>query len=389
VRRSIKYGLYAAVLAGVLGSTIAWVGVDKTVTLKVDGQALQVHTTAASVRGVLAGSGYKVGEHDIVAPALTSSVHDGSSIVLQRGRLLHLNIDGAQRDIWVTSPTVAQALSDLGYESADLSSVSRSKRLPLTPTEIKLSTPKAVTLTQAGEVQNLTTTDEVVGDLLHDVGINLGTEDIVTPSPTALITPGTAIVVQRVTHGEVTTQAPVPFTVNQSPDSTLNKGTTKVVTAGVNGVAQVVYAVVYVDGVATGQTVVSSTTITAPKPQVEKVGSKVAPVVPAAPTVTIVVDPGSAQAIAQQMLLARGWGNDQFSCLVSMWSRESGWRVNAANSSGAYGIPQALPGSKMASAGADWQTNPATQITWGIGYIAARYSTPCGAWSFWQSHNYY
>ena len=92
-------------------------------------------------------------------------------------------------------------------------------------------------------------------------------------------------------------------------------------------------------------------------------------------------DPGTAQAIAYEMVLARGWGDDQFACLVALWNKESGWRVNAYNaSSGAYGIPQALPGSKMGSAGADWETNPATQITWGLGYITGRYGTPCGAW---------
>ena len=92
-------------------------------------------------------------------------------------------------------------------------------------------------------------------------------------------------------------------------------------------------------------------------------------------------DPGTAQAIAYEMVLARGWGDDQFACLVALWNRESGWRVNAYNAgSGAYGIPQALPGSKMAQRGADWETNPATQITWGLDYIGGRYGTPCGAW---------
>lgn len=101
-------------------------------------------------------------------------------------------------------------------------------------------------------------------------------------------------------------------------------------------------------------------------------------------------NPGSAQAIAQQMLLDRGMGADQFSCLVSLWNRESGWRVNAYNaSSGAQGIPQALPGSKMASAGADWETNPATQISWGLGYITGRYGTPCGAWQHSEENNWY
>jgi hypothetical protein len=95
----------------------------------------------------------------------------------------------------------------------------------------------------------------------------------------------------------------------------------------------------------------------------------------------VAVTPGSAQAIAAGAVAARGWGNDQFNCLVSLWQKESNWRVDAANSSsGAYGIPQSLPGSKMASAGADWQTNPATQIAWGLGYISGRYGTPCGAW---------
>ena len=104
----------------------------------------------------------------------------------------------------------------------------------------------------------------------------------------------------------------------------------------------------------------------------------------------IIPDPGSAQAIAREMVLARGWDEGQFACLAALWKRESNWRVNAMNqSSGAYGIPQALPGEKMATAGADWQTNPATQITWGLNYISARYETPCGAWASSESKGWY
>jgi hypothetical protein len=101
-------------------------------------------------------------------------------------------------------------------------------------------------------------------------------------------------------------------------------------------------------------------------------------------------NPGSAQAIAYEMVTARGWGDDEFACLVALWKKESGWRVNAYNkSSGAYGIPQALPGRKMASAGSDWETNPATQISWGLGYIKGRYGTPCGAWDHSQRRGWY
>jgi hypothetical protein len=90
------------------------------------------------------------------------------------------------------------------------------------------------------------------------------------------------------------------------------------------------------------------------------------------------------------MVTARGWGSSEFDCLVALWNRESHWNVYSLNtSSGAYGIPQALPGNKMASAGADWATNPATQITWGLGYITARYGTPCGAWNHSQAKGWY
>jgi hypothetical protein len=75
---------------------------------------------------------------------------------------------------------------------------------------------------------------------------------------------------------------------------------------------------------------------------------------------------------------------------VALWNKESHWNVYAHNvRSGAYGIPQALPGDKMATAGADWATNPATQITWGLGYIGGRYGTPCGAWGHSQAKGWY
>ncbi len=99
---------------------------------------------------------------------------------------------------------------------------------------------------------------------------------------------------------------------------------------------------------------------------------------------------GSPQQIAQQMLGQFGWSSSQFSCLSPLWAHESGWSVSAENpSSGAYGIPQALPGSQMATAGGDWQTSAATQIKWGLTYIQGRYGSPCGAWAHEQSAGWY
>ncbi|MFD3451788.1 lytic transglycosylase domain-containing protein [Streptomyces sp. NPDC058691] len=95
---------------------------------------------------------------------------------------------------------------------------------------------------------------------------------------------------------------------------------------------------------------------------------------------------------AEVQAMAQGIIGDssQYQCFSNIVTRESGWNYTATNaSSGAYGLVQALPGSKMASAGADWQTNPGTQIKWGLNYMNSRYGSPCGAWSFWQANHWY
>jgi hypothetical protein len=98
---------------------------------------------------------------------------------------------------------------------------------------------------------------------------------------------------------------------------------------------------------------------------------------------------GTAQTYAAKAVAARGWAPSEFSCLVNLWNRESGWNTHAANPSGAYGIPQALPGSKMATVGGDWQNSYQTQITWGLGYISGSYGSPCGAWAHSNAFNWY
>ncbi|GGO97588.1 transglycosylase SLT domain-containing protein [Wenjunlia tyrosinilytica] len=109
------------------------------------------------------------------------------------------------------------------------------------------------------------------------------------------------------------------------------------------------------------------------------------------PPVVVPKSTGGSYTVAQVQAMARQMvGSGQYSCFSNIVSRESGWNYHATNaSSGAYGLVQALPGSKMASAGADWQTNPATQIKWGLNYMNSRYGSPCGAWSFWQANHWY
>jgi hypothetical protein len=124
---------------------------------------------------------------------------------------------------------------------------------------------------------------------------------------------------------------------------------------------------------------------TVPSPVSAGSGGGGSTVVPSGPP----PNPATAQGIAYKMLASFGFGTNQWGCLNDLWQRESGWNYRAYNPSGAYGIPQALPGSKMATAGADWQTNPATQIKWGLGYIKSMYGTPCGAWSHETAYGWY
>src|SRR5690606_14540610 len=226
-----------------------------------------------------------------------------------------------------------------------------------------------------------------VRDVLAAAGVVLGEHDEVSvPLGTELdpTADDVAVHVTRVeTHvgSETTTQ---PFETVREDDGSLQKGREVVVREGREGLSVVAYEARLVDGEEVSRTVLASRVVREPVHELVRVGTF------EPPPPGVAVEPGTARAIGREMVLARGWGDDQWQCLDALWTRESGWRTTAENrSSGAYGIPQALPGSKMASVGDDWRTNPATQITWGLGYIANRYSTPCGAWAHFQARNWY
>ena len=390
--RSLKYGLYGAVLAGLIAAPVTWNSVDKHVDLVVDGHAHTVTTTASDVSQVLRSQGYQLDSHDLVAPSASSALSDGMRVVLRRGRLLHLSIDGEQRDIWTTAPTVQQALGQLGYTTSDFVSVSRSRRLPLRPTDMTIRTPQPVTVIHDGETQHVSSTDTTVGGLLRDIGVSVGPKDRISVPQSSVLQAGDVIRIRRVGEKTVTKTKKIDHTTVHENDPQLADGKTKVTQQGRDGKQRITYSVVYVDGKKVARTVLSKATVRAPRNRIVSVGTKPATQRDTSSTTVTVgpPSPGSNKAIARQLLAKRGWGSSaQYSCLVQMWDRESGWQTDASNPSGAYGIPQALPGSKMAAAGSDWQTNATTQITWGLDYIAERYGTPCDAWSFWQAHDYY
>ncbi|MDT4934900.1 MAG: resuscitation-promoting factor RpfB [Pseudonocardiales bacterium] len=283
MRRSVKYGLYGAVLAGVVGGSAAFATAANgaTVDLLVDGQSKSIHTTASSVQGALQDAGYTVNAHDIVAPAAAAKIHSGQKIVLNRGRLLHLNVDGTKKDVWTTAPTVAEALAQLGYSASDFVSVSRSTRLPLDATSLELRAPKQVRVGFDGKTRTVTTTDSTVGQLLRDLGVRVGATDRVLPSSRSAIEQGLKIAVQRVAVKRQTVRELLSFAVTRRNDATMYQGDTKVVVAGASGAANVTYELTYVNGKVAGRKQVARHVLSQPTAQVVNVGTKARPVAPA------------------------------------------------------------------------------------------------------------
>ncbi|NYD87422.1 ubiquitin-like domain-containing protein [Cellulomonas oligotrophica] len=371
----------AAVLAVVVGGTTAFTAMHKDVTVDVDGQEVQVQAFGRTVADVLAAADVQVGEGDLVAPSLDAAVSRSGLVVVRHGRELELELDGEEQTVWTTALTVGEAVDALGLREGVRLSASRSAEVGRDV--LRVSTQKSIHLVVDGQVIDGVSSGATVREALKDIGLVLEEGDQVSVPLDAAAVDGLVVLVTRAASGGETVTEAMPFEEERVEDDTLTKGTELVSQAGRAGVRTTTYRLDVVGGVVVGRTVVASVVTTPPVKQVVRVGTADLPPVGA-------VDPGSAQALGRSMAAQRGWGDDQFACLLALWNKESGWRWNAENaSSGAYGIPQSLPGSKMATAGADWRTNPATQIEWGLGYIAGRYGTPCGAWAHSQDVGWY
>jgi hypothetical protein len=264
-----------------------------------------------------------------------------------------------------------------------------------------------------GETFTFTSSQDTLAAALADAGIQVGPDDEVSAP---LNGPVTDVVITRVNADTVTEEEiDAHETIEQETDE-LYEGETRVQTEGVDGRVVNTYRVTSAGGEETGRELVASVAVDERVDEVVLVGTREREPVQAAPAQeetestpapsteepAVAEEPettetaptytgGDPRGIAQSMMQSQyGWGADQFSCLNTLWNNESGWNPSASNpSSGAYGIPQALPGSKMAAAGADWRTNPATQISWGLGYISDRYGTPCGALSAQNAQGWY
>ncbi|MFD6140462.1 ubiquitin-like domain-containing protein [Promicromonospora sp. NPDC060271] len=371
--RAARWVVRGAVVGTLAAVTGVYAANANVLTIDYNGELHTVGVYGDTVGEALASQHIRLGRDDVVQPATTSGVAQGGTVVVRTSREVTVELDGQVMTLRTTAGTVGELLAALGPRGdGALATASRTARLDRDP--VRFSTVKQVNIAVDGSVLEFHTTQSTVRGVFSEAGITLSDGDVTSVPPDAAAVDGMVVMVSRDASSSRTVTEVLPFETETIEDPSLPEGYESIRTAGVAGQVRVTYAVKTVGGAVVERTEVERKVIRKPVNEEVVVGTM--------DVATAPVDPGSARALGQAMAAERGWGADEFSCLDQLWQKESGWRWNADNpSSEAYGIAQANPGSKMATVGSDWLTNPATQIEWGLGYISGRYGTPCGAWA--------
>ncbi|MGY1649783.1 ubiquitin-like domain-containing protein [Geodermatophilus sp. SYSU D01119] len=312
--RTLKLALFALVLTGLVGGSVAWYAAQKSLVLTVDGQAREVSTYADTVGEVLAEEGLETQAHDVVLPAAEAAVADGDTVVVNRARPLQLTVDGVSSEVYVTALSVDEALEQLGYRADGMVlSASRSERLPLDGMALSITTPKAVTLVVDGATRVVTTTAATAGDLLAEQGVVLGAHDRTSLFATQPLLGAMRLQVFRVSVTEQVVTAPVPFRTVETEDPNAFEGEEAVTQEGVAGEQATTFRVTVTDGVETSREQLN-TAVTVPSvDELVTVGTKERP----APS-------GGVPATADGL----NW--------AALAQCESGGRANAVSSTGKY-----------------------------------------------------
>ena len=314
MRRSLQLSLFALVLLGLVGGTLAYALAQKSVTVTVDGQVRHVGTYAGTVGEVLEEEGLEPASHDVVLPGTQQALADGDAVILNRARPLELTVDGVSREVHVTALSVDEALAQLGFRTEGLVlSASRSERLPLQGMELTITTPKEIVLVSDGQERVVTTTAATAADLLAEQGVVLSETDRTSLYPTQGLMHRMRLQVFRVQVSEIAETVALPRERVETPDPEAFEGEEKVTEPGADGEQVTTFRVTVVDGVQTAKDVLSTTVTRAPVPATVAVGTK------ERPTVAPSADGLNWAAVAQ--------------C-------ESGGNPRAVNPSGYYGLYQ-------------------------------------------------
>ncbi len=287
-RKTLTHAVHALVLVALIGGSIAFVALGKTVTVSVDGHRRSVHTFARTVAGVLNRANVHLGSHDQVLPALTTATHGGGTIVVRRGRQLSVSVDGTPREVWTTARSVAQALDQLGVaEPGAYVSAARNRPIPASGLSLAIRLPHHVAVWVDGTVRDVVTTAPTVGAMLAENTIALGPLDTSSTALTAVPADGLRMHISRVRDKTQTDTVPVPFLTARRPDPSMYVGDERVAASGVDGTLVNTYAVHLIDKQVTSRTLVGKNLVQRRQDRIVYFGTKPRPTpVPPAPAAT-------------------------------------------------------------------------------------------------------
>jgi uncharacterized protein YabE (DUF348 family) len=359
VRRIAQAAVVTTLVAGAVGVS----HLDKSVNLSVDGKTSTVHAFGSTVGDILDKQDITIGQHDVVAPAPGTAVHDGDKVVVRYGRKLTVTVDGATREYWTTATTVAAALQELGIraDSAKLSA-SRSQALGRQGLALTVTTPKDVVVRVDGKNLSASSTAATVGDVLAELHVTKDGNDRVKPAVTTALTDGMKVAVQRVTTKDVKATEAVAFKTVKKSDSSLYKDQSKTIRSGSEGAKLVTYRITKVDGKVESKKAVSSKVTEQPVTRIVAVGTKSRPV--------STTSGGSTSGAGINLARADMWDR------IAQCESGGNWHINTGN--GYYGGLQFDISSWLANGGADFASRPdlasrAEQIT-----VANRYYAKAG-----------
>ncbi len=357
----------------------------RVVRLSIDGQTEIIPTRARTVGELVERLEIAVDKEDIIEPKLdTPIIDDNFSVNIYTARPV-LVVDEDREVTTVTAkPEPREVAKEAGLKIYPEDIVEKEKEI-IEPQDviregliaekvvIERATPANINL--YGNQIAVRTHAKTVAEVLAERNIKTLPDDVIRPALDTPLEPNTQVIIARVGTEIVTEEETIPAPVEVIKDPTKPAGTREIQEPGSDGEKIVTYEVQLRNGQEVDRTPLQEVVALEPIKRIVVEGTKV-----------IYSNPSANVTLGQQIAAEMGWGHE-FSCIYQIFQRESGWNHLAQNrSSGAYGIPQALPGSKM---GPGWQSDPVVQIRWGIGYMVGRYGSPCGANAFWQVNHWY
>ncbi|MDF2968194.1 MAG: rpf2 [Nocardioidaceae bacterium] len=277
-KRSLIIAISVLVVLGLVAGTVAYSTMHKSVTLSVDGEETELTTFSDDVGEVLAEEGVDLSERDVVQPAVDSSIDDGTRIAVRHARKLTLAVDGDRSSYWVTATSVGDALDEIGtrFAGADLSE-SRGSYLGRSGLELKVVTPKKVTLVSKKGKRQLVTTEPTVEAVADSAGIKTDRDDELTPAADRKVRPGMRIVATDVNKRMRTVTQAVPSQTTVRYSDTMLEGRTDVKRPGRDGKQRVTIRRVIADGDLRSRKVVDTKMVQAPVNRIEVHGTKEKP----------------------------------------------------------------------------------------------------------------